>query len=159
MHPWHTLRYTTFFVASLLYTPPALATTPRPIDCEKAQSIKPGWTAKQVTRALGKPYIIKFSREAMGYGWVNDEGTDKIDVKFDLANRKIDSRTVTAVKGICGGNQIDAHLSPTSILSNIEIPGVPRRIEFEGTFFMWAMLQNRVSARFVMLNISRRAKA
>ncbi|WP_153066532.1 MULTISPECIES: hypothetical protein [Xanthomonas] len=135
MRPWHTLRYTTIFVASLLCTPLALATKPRPIDCEKAQSIKPGWTAKQVTRALGKPYIIQFSREAMGYGWVNDDGTDKIDVKFDPANRKIDLRTVTEIEGICGGKQIDAHLSPTSILANIEIPGVPRRIEFEGTIF------------------------
>ncbi|MCC8620105.1 hypothetical protein [Xanthomonas vesicatoria] len=122
-------------MASILCTPLALATSPRPIDCEKAQSIKLGWTAKQVTRSLGKPYIIQFSRETMGYGWINDDGTDKIDVKFDLVNRKIDLRSVTEVKGVCSGKQIDIHLSPASIPANIEIPGVPRRIEFEGTSF------------------------
>ncbi|PKV21441.1 hypothetical protein CVO74_10545 [Xanthomonas prunicola] len=89
----------------------------------------------------------------------NDDGTDKVDVEFDPANQKVDLRTVTEVQGSCGGKQIDARLSPTSILANIDIPGVPRRIEFEGTLFMLAIFLNRSRAHFVMLNISRRAKA
>jgi len=135
MNHWRALQYVTTFSACFLLSSHAFATKPRPIDCSKAQSIQPGWTAEQVTRSLGKPYILSFSRENMRYGWRSADGVDTLDVTFDLANPKIQQRIVIAIKGICGGKQIEADPHPGIDRYNVEIPGVPRRIEFDGNSF------------------------
>lgn len=121
--------------ALLLCAPNVSASQPRPIDCDKAQSIHPGWTAKQVTQAMGKPYIIRFSRGEMAYGWTTEDGKDKLEVTFEVATRKLDARTATAVAGSCGGRPIASTPASAPAAADIEVPGVPRRIEFGGTAF------------------------
>ncbi|WP_157836384.1 hypothetical protein ACQR5W_18620 [Xanthomonas sacchari] len=133
-----TARYLATFSACIFFSPHAFATKPGPIDCGKAQSIQPGWTAEQVTRNLGKPYILTLSRENMRYGWRNADGTDKIDVTFGLANPKIEQRIAIDVRGTCGGKKIEANPRTDINRNNIEIPGVPRRIEFDGNPFYLA---------------------
>lgn len=122
-------------VALLLWAPIVSASRPRSIDCDKAQAIRPGWTTKQVTRAMGKPYIIRFSRGEMAYGWTTEDGKDTLDVTFEVATGKLDARTATAVAGSCGGMPIASERASAPAAADIEVPGVPRRIEFGGTAF------------------------
>lgn len=147
MNPRRILQYVTIFSACFLLSSHAFATKPRPIDCGKAQSIQPGWTAEQVTRSLGKPYILSFARENMRYGWRSADGTDKLDVTFDLANPKMQQRSVIAIEGVCGGKQIEADPRPGVDRRNVEVPGAPRRIEFGGnSFYLGYVAESREDA-------------
>ncbi|WP_374012939.1 hypothetical protein [Pseudoxanthomonas koreensis] len=135
MKPSHSLLRLAALVALLPLAFHASAVRPRPIDCGKARSIQPGWTAKQVTRTLGKPYMLRLSRNEMTFGWVTMDGSDELQVRFDTTINDADSRTVMSVEGTCHGERIEVRRSPAALFSDTEIPGAPRRIDFNGIPF------------------------
>lgn len=120
--------------AFLLASADAAATRPRPIDCAKAQAIEIGWSGRQVTRALGKPYSIRFARDAMDYGWVSRDGADRLTIRFDVGERDVDARRVIAVDGTCSGTTIAlSAAAPSPAIGHAAIAQLPRSIMFDGT--------------------------
>lgn len=127
---------------------PAIATTPRPLDCAKAQAIAVGWTGKQVIRTLGKPYVMRFARDSMTYGWQDADGEDRLEVEFDNQQRNLDARQVQRIHGRCGGSAIGQAASTSALAPDAAaLAALPRRITFEGTEFHLAYVAESVERR------------
>ena len=135
--------------ATALACSAAHATKPRPIDCAKAQAIAPGWTEKQVVKAMGKPYSVQLGGGSMGYGWQSEDGSDRLSVLFGSRAAKDEERQVVSVAGTCGGSAIaqlrDGEQATMGLQALATLPqgkDLPQRIAFDGTTFHLAFARD-----------------
>ncbi|MFC4727654.1 hypothetical protein [Coralloluteibacterium thermophilus] len=64
-------------------------------------------TERQVVRALGRPWSSRFGHGGLTYGWQSPDGQDRLQVEFEVASSRSDTRVV-AVGGRCDGATISS---------------------------------------------------